>query len=106
MQRTHSDIKSWLWVVTLVFVLASGPDAHSQEGPAPNEMQSGSLLLRMQTGYATATLLNTSVDMNISGLVARVSGLLRDAEALSRVLCASCLSVQNFAYARLSSTIG
>jgi Ca-activated chloride channel family protein len=36
-------------------------------------MQSGSLLLRMQDGYRTATLLNTDVSITVSGLVARVS---------------------------------
>ena len=73
MQRTQSDIKSWLWVLALVFVLMSGPETASAAAPNPNKMQSGSLLLRMENGYATATLLNTDVDMNISGLVARVS---------------------------------
>ena len=73
MQRTNSDAKSWLWVLTLIFVLLSGPETASAEGPAPNEMRSGSLLLRMEQGYSTATLLNTEVDMKISGLVARVA---------------------------------
>ena len=43
------------------------------EGPTPAQMQSGSLLMRMQEGYVTATLLNTDVDMSVNGLVARVS---------------------------------
>lgn len=73
MQRIRSDFKSWLWVLALVCVLMSGPEAAGAESPSPNEMQSGSLLLRMENGYSTATLLNTDVDMNISGLVARVS---------------------------------
>jgi len=73
MQRTKSDLRSWLWVLTLVLVLLSGPEAVKAEGPTPNEMQSGSLLLRMANGYSTATLLDTDVNMNISGLVARVS---------------------------------
>ncbi|NCF73028.1 MAG: marine proteobacterial sortase target protein [Gammaproteobacteria bacterium] len=73
MQRTESDFKSWLWVLALVLVLLSGPEAAKAEGPTPNEMQSGSLLLRMASGYSTATLLDTDVGMNISGLVARVS---------------------------------
>ncbi|NQV86898.1 MAG: hypothetical protein HQ492_07470, partial [Woeseiaceae bacterium] len=74
MQQTQSDIKSWFWVLTLILVLLSGPEPADAEvpmadGPTPDEMQSGSLLLRMQNGYTTATLLNTDVDMNISGLV-------------------------------------
>ena len=39
----------------------------------PDQVQSGSLLLRMQQGYVTATVLNTEVDIQVSGLVARVS---------------------------------
>ncbi len=83
MQHTQSDTKSWFWVLTLFLVLLSGPkpvnaegstaDVPTADGPTPSDMQSGSLLLRMQNGYTTATLLNTDVDMNISGLVARVS---------------------------------
>ena len=77
MQRTQSDIKSWLWVLALICVLTYGPETASAAGPlsdvTPNQVQSGSLLLRMQSGYSMATLLNTEVDMAISGLVARVS---------------------------------
>jgi Ca-activated chloride channel family protein len=73
MQRSQSDIKSWIWVLVLLAVLLSGPGAVKAEGPEPNQMQSGSLLLKMQSGYSTATLLNTDVDMRISGLIARVS---------------------------------
>ena len=62
-------------------VRAQGPVPADKEGqvpgdrqsPLPVDMQSGSLLFRMQEGYVTATLLNTDVTMNISGLVARVS---------------------------------
>ena len=77
MQHTQSDLKSWLWVLALVCLLMTGPEAVNAEGVSsdvsPSEMQSGSLLLRMENGYSVATLLNTDVDMNISGLVARVS---------------------------------
>ncbi len=38
-----------------------------------SEQQSGSLLLRMQSGYQVATRINTDVDMHISGMVARVA---------------------------------
>ena len=40
---------------------------------SPGEMQAGSLLMRMSEGYETATLLNTDVNINVNGLVARVS---------------------------------
>ena len=77
MQRTpmdiKSDIKSWFWVLALAALIALGPDALRAESPTPNEVQSGSLLLRMEGGYSIATLLNTDVNMNVSGLVARVS---------------------------------
>ncbi len=73
MHCTQSDFKSWLWVLALVVVLIMGPEAASAAGSTPHEMQSGGLLLRMESGYTTATLLNTDVEMSISGLVARVS---------------------------------
>lgn len=72
MHAAKSDIRSWLWVMALAIVLMSGPEPVAAEGPSPNEMQSGSLLLRMANGYTSATLLNTDVNMDISGLVARV----------------------------------
>ena len=73
MQRTNSDAKSWLWVLALILILLAGPETSAADGPTPDQMQSGSLLLRMEQGYSTATLLNTEVHMQISGLVARVS---------------------------------
>jgi Ca-activated chloride channel family protein len=39
----------------------------------PGQMQSGSLLLRMQAGYVVATRMNTDIEARVSGLVARVS---------------------------------
>ncbi len=72
MHTAKSDIKSWLWVMALAIVLISSPEPVAAEGPTPNEMQSGSLLLRMANGYSSATLLNTDVNMDINGLVARV----------------------------------
>ncbi|HNP62904.1 MAG TPA: marine proteobacterial sortase target protein [Woeseiaceae bacterium] len=72
MHAAQKDIKSWLWVMALVILLAAAPEPAVAESVTPGELQSGSLLLRMQNGYTSATLLNTSVDMDISGLVARV----------------------------------
>jgi Ca-activated chloride channel family protein len=53
---------AWLWM----------PVATAQEA-RPADIQSGTLLLKMQAGLVTATRTNTDVTMNISGLVARVS---------------------------------
>jgi Ca-activated chloride channel family protein len=42
-------------------------------GTTPQEVQTGSLLMRMSEGYVTAALLNTDVNIQVNGLVARVS---------------------------------
>ena len=71
MQITRTDIRGWLWLATLFFVLQAWP-ADAQE-TAPDVPQAGSLLWRMSQGYVTATSIDTAVTMKISGLVARVS---------------------------------
>ena len=73
MQIEKSDICSWLWVLALVLLLQAMPKPATANDMTPNEAQAGSLLWKMEQGYATATALNTKVDMKISGLVARVS---------------------------------
>jgi Ca-activated chloride channel family protein len=45
----------------------------SANGTTPQEVQTGSLLMRMSGGYVTATLLNTDINIRVNGLVARVS---------------------------------
>ena len=62
----------FLTLFTLLLAGLWAADARA-EGPLPADMQSGSLLFRMQEGYVTAMLMNTDVTMNINGLVARVS---------------------------------
>ena len=47
--------------------------AATAEAMLPQEVRSGTLLLKMQAGLVTATRTNTAVTMDISGLVARVS---------------------------------
>ncbi|MBT8082320.1 MAG: marine proteobacterial sortase target protein [Gammaproteobacteria bacterium] len=61
MQTNKTDVRSWLWVLALVCVLKAWP-ADAQE-------------LRWTTGqgYTTATALDTAVEMQINGLVARVA---------------------------------
>jgi Ca-activated chloride channel family protein len=48
------------------------PAAGAQEA-TPADAQAGTLLLKMQAGFTTATRINTDVTLTISGLVARVS---------------------------------
>ncbi len=57
----------------LAFLLLVAPLMALAEEPSPGAAQIGSLLWQMEQGYATATLINTDVEMRISGLVARVS---------------------------------
>lgn len=74
MHRTQSDLKSWFWVSLLIALLINAPaPVEADDDIRPSDMQTGMLMLRMATGYKTAALLNTEVDMTISGLVARVS---------------------------------
>ena len=54
-------------------LLLSGVAVADVDTIKPEQVQAGSLLLRMQAGYRVATLMNTNVDMRITGLVARVS---------------------------------
>jgi len=53
---------AWLWT-----------PAGTAEEISPMNVQSGTLLLKMQAGIVTATRMNTDVTMSVSGLVARVS---------------------------------
>ena len=69
---------TWVWHALLAAIVVINPgSAFADEASAyeitPGAMQGGSLLLRMQDGYRVSTLLNTEVDMQINGLVARVS---------------------------------
>ena len=59
------------WIANLTVLLLAAFSSALAEMPA--QAQSGSLLWQMQQGYTTATLLNTEVDLQISGLLARVS---------------------------------
>ena len=67
MSRTTTPI-----TFVLVTILLSLPAARAQEVPH-TDVQSGTLLLKMQAGLETATRTNTDVAMTVSGLVARVS---------------------------------
>jgi Ca-activated chloride channel homolog len=64
------------WLVTIVLVAALLLTQARAEQPedafaSPHDIQSGSLLLQMQAGYAIATRINTAVEIRVSGPVAR-----------------------------------
>jgi len=58
--------------IALLVIAALAADVARAEIP-PEAQGSGSLLLRMQSGYRVATRLDTDVDIRVSGMVARVS---------------------------------
>ncbi len=70
---------SWRWMTLGVLLcllrpgLANAVPEIMFDDLRPSQMQSGSLLLRMQSGYRIATRMNTDIDLQVSGLVARVS---------------------------------
>jgi Ca-activated chloride channel family protein len=61
-----------VWMMLIAALLSIGPSGVFA-APSPGAMQTGSLLMRMEQGYVTATLLNTDVNITVNGLVARVS---------------------------------
>jgi Ca-activated chloride channel family protein len=65
--------KFWAWSALLALLFGAHGGALASEDITPASAQTGNLLLRMQDGYRVSTLLNTDVDMQINGLVARVS---------------------------------
>ncbi len=78
LQKLLRAQSSWRWLAILLLVItAPGLPAqtHDDAGSesSPSQVQSGSLLLRMQSGYEIATRMNTDIEMEVSGLVARVS---------------------------------
>ncbi len=71
----RSARKGWPALLLAIFL---SPQSYSQELPeyddvSPGQMQSGSLLLRMKSGYMVATRMNTDIKARVSGMVARVS---------------------------------
>ena len=67
MPRTRR-LTSIILAIACLWTCAAGAQAAT-----PADAQAGTLLLKMQAGFATATRINTDVNMTISGLVARVS---------------------------------
>jgi len=68
--QRESTISRMLLIAVLIFIR---PGSAVADAPSPGAMQTGSLLMRMEQGYVTATLLNTDVKITVNGLVARVS---------------------------------
>jgi Ca-activated chloride channel family protein len=67
---------SWRWLVIVLMFVAVPPVPAAEPGSdevSPGLVQTGSLLLKMKSGYSIATRMNTSIDARINGLVARVS---------------------------------
>lgn len=68
---------SWRWlpvmlVAVLSFPLHAKADLAAGADITPGQMQTGSLLLRMKSGYVVATRMNTDIEASVSGIVARV----------------------------------
>jgi len=66
---------SWMSVCCLLILSMHVPLALATSDfvASPDELQSGGLLLRMQQGYVVATRLNTDIQIEANGLVARTS---------------------------------
>ena len=64
----HKPLAWTLFLIATLFVRSAAAN-----GAAPGELQSGSLLMRIGEGYATAMPLDTNVNITVNGLVARVS---------------------------------
>ena len=74
MHRQRVTRDTWTVLASLWFVIGLQPSTAAAEAVVtPNNVQSGSLLLREPSGFRTATRMNTSVDARVSGIVARVS---------------------------------
>lgn len=71
-RRARSNWQILLLTCFFAIPLESRADTSAEE-IAPGRMQSGSLLLRMKSGYVVASRINTEIDARISGMVARVS---------------------------------
>ena len=69
---------SWTWMsvmllMTVSYPVLAQPYPEASTAVTPGQMRSGSLLLRMKSGYVIATRMNTDIQAQVSGLVARVT---------------------------------
>ena len=63
-------------ITVVLFILGVWPSISRADADlvtSPDQLQSGGLLFRMQQGYVVATKLNTDINIEANGLVARVS---------------------------------
>lgn len=75
-RRARTCLALAVLLLAPVALLRSSPAAaNPADGliASPHDVQSGSLLLQMASGYSVATRINTAVDIRISGPVARTS---------------------------------
>jgi Ca-activated chloride channel homolog len=75
--RRQNDSLNFTYPITVILFMLSLWPLISRAEPdlitSPEQLQSGGLLFRLQHGYVVATKLNTDVNIEASGLVARVS---------------------------------
>ncbi len=70
---------TWRWLAPAMLMglllpgLGNAVSEMQYDDLRPGQMQSGTLLMRMQAGYRVATRMNTDIELKVSGLVARVS---------------------------------
>lgn len=75
MRRQFNIVNLTCPIGIFLFLLSIWPviaRANTDMITSPDQLQSGDLLFRMQRGYVVATKLNTHIDIDVSGLVARV----------------------------------
>jgi Ca-activated chloride channel family protein len=76
MWRKNNNLDLAYPITVLLFLLSVWPAiarANDDLVTSPDQLQSGGLLFRMQQGYVVATKLNTDINIEANGLVARVS---------------------------------
>ena len=63
----------WILLLFAALALPAAAQQTATDELTPGQVQAGSLLLRMKSGYVVATRMDTSIEASVSGLVARVA---------------------------------
>lgn len=75
--RRHFQGARSLLIASVTWVILAANVSDAQASPetelAPDNVQSGSLLLKMKAGYRPATRINSEIDLTVSGLTVRAS---------------------------------